>query len=255
MPIKFYFLLVWIVFSFGIQAQEFEIKGNIISETQEDAFVNIINLSQQSGSISNANGEFTITVQLNDTLLFSAVQFEKVELIVTPEVIAQPSVEIYLVEKNNLLQEVVINPYGLTGNLEKDANNMPSYTFDYKAAGMLPPKKPRTQSERRLYTATSASVDYLLNTINGRIKKLRKLNEWSKLDELKADIQQKIPEDYFTSNLEIPEKYIEDFIYFCVEEKALQSFIQNNQDLEIFHYLKLKAHAYLLLKTNETRTP
>ncbi|GGE10101.1 hypothetical protein [Psychroflexus salis] len=241
-------------FCFAINAQKIELKGKINADSTEVAFVNIINLTQKTGSISNKKGDFVIEVQLNDSLIFSAVQFEKLGIQITEEAIKSEFLEVYLIEKNNLLQEVVINPYGLTGNLIEDAQHMPAYVFDYKAAGLIPPQKKRTQTERKLYTATSTSVDYILNSINGRIKKLRMLNEWSKIDILKQDIQERLPRDFFLIDLKIEEKYIEDFIYFCVEDEALKSFVRNNDDLEIINYLSLKADAYKIIKANETPT-
>lgn len=245
-------VLVCALISFTTNAQEIELQGKITAEVEETAFVNIINLSQKTGSISNKNGEFSISVQLNDSLVFSAVQFEKLDVVVTEEILQNQFLAVQLTEKNTFLQEVVINPYGLTGNLEKDAQNMPSYVFDYEAAGLQAPKKPLSQTERRLYTASSTSVDYILNSINGRIKKLRKLDEWSKLDELKEDIQQRLPAEFFINDLGIEEKYAEDFIYFCIEDSALKSYVRNNEDLEIIEYLSLKADAYKILKSNET---
>lgn len=237
-----------------IHAQLIDLEGKIIAENEETAFVNIINLSQKTGSISNTKGEFNVSVHLNDTLIFSAVQFEKLEVVISEEIIQNKFLEVQLVEKNNLLREIVLNPYDLRGNLVEDAQNMPSYVFDYKAAGLKPPRKPLSQTERRLHTATSTSVDYILNSINGRIKKLRMLNEWSKLDDLKIDIQHAIPKTYFVTDLGIEEKYLEDFIYFCIEDNALKSYVQNNEDLEIIKYLRLKADAYKLLKANEIST-
>lgn len=244
-------LIFLLFFAENSLAQEVELKGRISSEMEETAFVNIINLTQKTGSISNQNGFFNIVVKPLDTLIFSAVQFERKEVIVTPEILKEDLLDVFLEEKNTFLQEVVINPYGLSGDLIKDAQNMPSYTFDYKAAGLSPPKKPRSQSERRLYTASSTSVDYIINSINGRIKQLRLLDDWSKLDDLKEDIQQRLPRDFFETELSIEDKYIEDFIYFCIEDNALKSYVQNNEDLEIINYLSLKADAYKVLKDNE----
>ena len=250
---KAIFFHCFFVFSLCGIAQKVDLNGQINAENDEVSFINIINLNQKKGSISNKKGEFIIEVELNDTLIFSAVQFEKFEIEVTEEIIDNDFLEVNLIEKNNLLEEVVINPYGLTGNLIEDAQHMPSYVFDYKAAGLKPPRKPISSTERKLYTASSTPIDYILNSINGRIKKLRMLNDWGKIDLLKNDIQKRIPKEFFIKDLKIEEKYIEDFIYFCVENEALQSFVRNDKDLEIIKYLFLKAEAYKILKSNETR--
>lgn len=246
------FIFIFYLNGFG---QDIELKGKITSNNFEDVTaINIINLSQKKGSISDAEGNFSISVKENDTLIFSAVQYEILEVVIDKQIFEEGNLAILMQEKNNLLKEVVINPYGLTGNLEKDAQNMPSYTFDYKAAGLQPPKKPRTVTERRLYTATSTSVDYILNSINGRIKKLRQLNEWNKLDELKSEIQTNLPNSFFVTDLGIKEEWVEDFIYFCLENQALKSYVQNNNELEIIEYLSLKANAYKMIKANEVTT-
>jgi hypothetical protein len=248
-----FFFLVLFHFNFKqSNAQEFNLKGKIKAEVEEVSFVNIINLTQKTGTISNGVGEFSIAVFLGDLLIFSAVQFERQEIKITEELIQNQPLVISLVEKNNFLQEVVVNQYGLTGNLEKDALQMPSYVFDYEAAGLKPPKKKITQTERRIYTATSSNIDYILNAINGRLKRLRKMQEWDNLETLKNDIRKEIPEEFFIIDLKIEKKYIDDFIYFCVENEALKSFVQNDEDLEVINYLSLKAEAYKILKANET---
>lgn len=237
-----------------MNAQQIQLKGKIKSTTNENAWVNIINLTQKKGSISDANGNFSIETELNDTLIFSAVQFKKLDIVINRDIIKEAFLEVKLEEENTLLREIVINPYGLSGNLDQDAQHMPSYTFDYKAAGLQAPKKPRTVAERRLYTASSTSVDYILNSINGRIKKLRQLNEWNKLDELKSEIQTNLPNSFFVIDLGIKDDWVEDFIYFCLENQALKTYVQNNKELEIIEYLRLKADAYKIIKANEIIT-
>lgn len=56
-----------------------------------------------------------IPVRLNDTLVFSAVQFKRKEIVVTEEVLNTRLLFVPLQDVLTELQEVVVMPYNLTG--------------------------------------------------------------------------------------------------------------------------------------------
>lgn len=59
------------------------LSGKIMNDSLEDSYLHIMNLNLQRGTITNADGAFTIPVRINDTLYISAVQFEDEKIVVT----------------------------------------------------------------------------------------------------------------------------------------------------------------------------
>ena len=53
------------------------LEGRVISEGNGIADVHVMNTSRNRATITNANGEFAISAGVNDTILFSAVQYKK----------------------------------------------------------------------------------------------------------------------------------------------------------------------------------
>lgn len=111
---------------FSISAQEVyrvEVNGQIIADYPDLEGVTVFNTSSNNGTITDIEGKFTITVALNDRIEISALQFEKFSLVVSEDIIKAGSMTIFLVERINKLNEVLILPYGLSGNLATDVNN------------------------------------------------------------------------------------------------------------------------------------
>jgi len=67
----------------GVGAQEFSTKleGRVYSKDAHVAATHVSNISSKKGPITDAGGFFTILVKLNDTLVFSAVQYKRKEVV------------------------------------------------------------------------------------------------------------------------------------------------------------------------------
>jgi hypothetical protein len=72
-------IVLFLVMLFGflhLSAQEpVLIDGFVQSDSIQLQDIHILNLSTRQGTISNLNGKFRITVSVNDTLIFSGIQF------------------------------------------------------------------------------------------------------------------------------------------------------------------------------------
>jgi len=77
-----------IIFSIKLCAQDKRI--NILGKVKNDSLlvenVHIINKNSHKGTVSNQFGEFQIPVKVNDTLIFSAIQFGYKELVISVQV-------------------------------------------------------------------------------------------------------------------------------------------------------------------------
>lgn len=153
------------------------------------------------------SGNFEIEVAVNDNLLFSSVQYEPVEIKISEEIFERGFLNIWLKENVNELAEVNISNIDLTGNLSTDLSNIE--VFDQSAVGIaFPTTKPMAPVERHLSTAKSSPLIYLLNTLNGDLKMLKKAREYELLSMMIDKGMDTMPIEFYTEDLKLPDHEI-----------------------------------------------
>ncbi len=252
------FLATWLMTVFCLtnsEAQTFEIRGQFTGDNLEKSFINIINTTQYKATISQLDGQFKIPAVAGDSILISSIQYEDVKFIVKAEFENQ-ELQIPLKLKINELEQVDVYSFGLTGDLNKDAENIKTNDFHQTQIGIPTPKKRLTKNERRLYTAKSSGggipLDYVFNLINGNIKMYKQLIAYERVDKKKNRLKSIFPERFYTEDLNLPENLIEDFVYYCVENhpETLKLMKQRNS-LELYDILPSIAEGYLKMKESE----
>lgn len=155
---------------------QLQLKGKVEASGEVEG-IHIINKSLLKFSTTDSDGSFEIPARINDTILFSGIRYLVVSKIVDESNIKMGWI-VKLDEKINELDEVVLGN-NLTGYLETDVENSDVKSsvnfYDVGIPGYT--GKQKTQSERRLYEATSGSglvpLNPILNAISGRTKKLK----------------------------------------------------------------------------------
>ena len=104
------------------------VKGRIVDVANDKPIenVNIVNLNQVNGTITNKLGEFEIQAKKNDTIHLSYLGYKSIKVRVTSDWISFGNrTTIKLTELALALEEVVINKLKLTGFLEIDIKQVP----------------------------------------------------------------------------------------------------------------------------------
>nr|WP_241774363.1 carboxypeptidase-like regulatory domain-containing protein [Flavobacterium sp. Root935] len=199
--------------------------------------VNIINNTTQVATISDSDGNFSIAVREGDVLVFSAVNLDPLKRRITTEDLASNLLVVKMTAKEVELREVVVNE-----NANITAENL----------GIIPyGQKKYTPAERKVYTATSTSVDKLLNAISGRTAMLKKEVNVEKKEALFRKLEYLFDENYYTERLKIPVDYIKGFQLFCVEDAEFAvSLNTKNKTMSMFLITDL-ARKYLTILENE----
>lgn len=199
--------------------------------------VNIINNTTQAATVSDADGSFSITVREGDVLVFSAVNLDPVKRRITPEDLSSSSLVVKMTAKEVELKEVVVNE-----NANINAENL----------GIIPyGQKKYTPAERKVYTATSTSIDKLLNKISGRTAMLKKEVNVEKKEALFRKLEYLFEENYYTNRLKIPVDDIKGFQLFCVDDADFAvSLNTKNKTMSMFLITDL-ARKYLTILENE----
>lgn len=100
------------------------LEGKIVADSLENSRINILNITKNIGTTNSDLGEFKIEVQENDILLFSSVQYDRVQIKISKENITQKFLKVVLTKTVIGLNEVMLRKTGLTGNLSGDIENI-----------------------------------------------------------------------------------------------------------------------------------
>jgi len=225
-----------------LAAQQFSekiIKGKIEVEAASAEGIHVLNLVTEKSTVSDINGNFSISAKEDDLLVFSAIHLEYARKSISKKEYEAGYVIVKLQEKVTELEEVVVTEY--TKINAKDLGII-NYT----------PKK-YTPAERKLYTATSGGgiipIDPILNWISGRTKMLKKEIQVEKRELLRERLETYYEDVFFMESLKIPELYLEGFKYYVVEDQDLAKALnQKNKTKATFVLSKLAADFNEFLK-------
>jgi len=232
-----------------------EVKGQIIADYPDLEGVTVYNLSSNLGTITDGEGQFTIGVAKNDRIEVSALQFEKFTLVVTDGIIAAGSMTIFLVERVNRLNEVLILPYGLSGNLATDLDNTKTvnpnldavyfgmanvdefeFTDDYKTEVE---NIAMTPQHLRFGADLQELVGLILSPLfrNDR----NKANDNSQID---ASVANSKTVEFMMKRLNIPKEEIEKFVTFVEDTNFDLSLLEQGKELEFLDLLITQSKIY-----------
>ncbi len=226
------------------------LEGRVINEGKGISDVHVMNTSRSRATITNANGEFAITASVNDTILFSAVQYKKKTIVVNSSMLESIEIIITLEDFVNELDEVVLRPYDLSGDLARDMGQMNTGQIVTASTLGLPNAYaiPKSQPERHLYEATSGSglvpLNPIINAISGRTKYLKKVLERERKYARTDRVREFYADSLFVQELKIPEAKIDDFMFYCEVDYNFSTVVDTHDRLKIWEYLKMKSTIY-----------
>lgn len=252
---QLYFLLITMVFlTLPVCGQE---TGTLISgEIKNDSLpvenAHIINKNTQKGSISNAKGQFKITVSDKDTLIISDLQFQNKIIMINQDHLLKKFIEINLLELTNELDEVIVMQYD---NMAEELG-LPN-------AG----KKPLAKIDRNLNAYSQKStpivilqalmfkpggIDDIYNIVSGNRKRDRKLKQLMEEDKELAmnkihvrTLREHFGEDFFVKTLELESELIDPYIRFCLP-KGIVSLYEKQRLIEVIDIFLKNKEAFLL---------
>ncbi|WP_190811628.1 carboxypeptidase-like regulatory domain-containing protein [Flagellimonas sp. S3867] len=251
--------LVLCLLSFSVFAQQRatkELKGRVYSPQKDVVGVVVQNITSTRAVITDIDGNFSIPVKLNDTLVFSAVQFKRKILTVNEVLLNTSFISVPLEEFVNELDEVVVKPYNLSGDLDQDLDGL-QLEKDVSAEALGLPNadaKIPTQSERKLQEASkgmyslkrplAVGLTPIVNAITGRTKMLKNRVKVDKTYSRTQRVQHFYIDSLFVTTLKIPVEKIDDFMYFCEVDEGFQNIVDSKDKLKVWDFMVVKSRAY-----------
>jgi len=128
--IKLLLLSMILLSSFSVVSQDIDrdhIVGKIIVEGDDIEGITIYNASSNKGTVTDANGRFMLSMALNDHLEIRALEYQSIDIKVNSDIISSKKMQVYLIEKMNILEEVVVTNKELSGRLVTDASRLETF--------------------------------------------------------------------------------------------------------------------------------
>lgn len=255
--------LLLLFFSGILLAQDIDrvlIEGNISAPPGEDIEgISIYNISDQEGTITDKEGKFKIAVAKNDRIQVTALQFQSFTVIVDQGVIEVRKLSIYLNPAVNQLEEVIVRPYDLLGNVTADIKRIQtsvispdwdlSYStleFDYQFTPDALTSVQGNAAEESLNNAgqqAGANVLGLVGLLFPKKKKTEKQVATNK-EVITTALRQRYSNAYITETFGIPSDKVNDFIYYTEEEGIDENLLRDANEIQLLEFLRMQSIKY-----------
>lgn len=245
-------------YAIGQTIERVEIKGKVIVEINEVEGLVVYNKSSNKRTLTDANGEFKINVTLNDRIEISALQFKTFLVIINQEIISSRQLTAFLVERVNKLDEVVLLPFGLTGDLVTDLDKLRTFNIDLDAIYFGVANIDSYQYTEPQYTAVENmilkkdefynGVDFVKIT-NWLIKPMLKSKSSIGKEDTKfsnfTDLKDIYTRDFISTNFDVPKERVEAFIVFAEKNNTDKTLLDSGKDIQLIEYLVTQSQLFL----------
>ncbi|MBI9041138.1 hypothetical protein [Lutibacter sp.] len=233
------------------QNKPFKLNGKIYCNLNKVRDVNIINLNSYVGTVCNDYGDFEITAKLNDSILFSSIEFESKKIKVTETMLQSKNITIFLIPSITQLKEVFV---GLTGNLAYDIKNkpkdtIPTHTFSFTKADLKKDLGPDIHGPKSApFVGPFKPLPPTVSIPNFAYEKEQRLKrEIAKLKEFPIKIRRELGIKFFTEKLNIPEEKIDNFINYCEYRDVIKKYYEKRL-FEVIDIFKDESIPYNAIK-------
>nr|WP_255444039.1 carboxypeptidase-like regulatory domain-containing protein [Robiginitalea sp. SC105] len=227
-----------------------ELVGVVSEEGVGIADVHVLNLTATSAVITDENGYFRIDTAPGDTLMFSAVRYKRRTLVVRPEMLRALRLEVPLEPFVNELDEVVVSPYNLSGDLDADLGRLPEDRTVTSFSLGLPNAARRqwTNTEKKFNEATTGGgivpLNPILNYFSGRTRRLKKQMAYESRYRKSVEMREQFADSVLTRELGVPRERLPDFMYFCEVDSLFEAVADSGDQLRVWAFLRRKSEEY-----------
>lgn len=248
--LPFLFLFLAIASAPAQDQARINVQGTVVMPEGEDPQgISVFNINSKRGTVTNVTGMFNIAVALNDSISISSLQFQPFIVVIDQGILDTGQINIKLNEVVNLLPEVVVRPYDLTGNINVDLNRLPVASvpdtlngvntqgmyFESDAAPnrYSPPRNEAlAMGQSRLVNGlnfVNLFKEFLIRSKIGEIQ-----NPQSSVD---ADVRNLYDDEFFQQNFDIALENIPEFIRFADNNGLKEEMLKEGNEMDLIEFL------------------
>lgn len=256
---------------FAQEINRVSVIGKIHVPQGEDAEgISVYNASAQKGTVTDEHGEFKISVAENDRLQIFALQYQPFTAVIDKGIVETKKLNIHVYPSVTHLDEVVVRPYDLTGNIRADIEKIPTFYADndwdlsYEAMEFGYGFIVDSQTGIKGNVAENAlNPNYLQNgsdviAIMGGVANLlfpknrKTKNKQVSLEEsshLSNNLQQRFSRQFVEDNFDIPQEEAVNFLWYVQDRGFDRNLLKVENELELMKFLENESLEY---KKNRT---
>ena len=230
------------------------IKGKIMADKMAIENVTVFNISSNKGAVSDNLGEFAMYARPTDTLYFSNVVFKSKQLVLNENDFKVITLIIRLEEFVNQLDEVVVTPRTLTGDLMKDVKNMKiidmqsnenlGQTIDiqYETDLQSTLRNPGVYDGTIQYGMDFVKIGQLIGKIFEKDKPKKMV--FTSTKNFQVAVKDKFTYYFFTETLGLEKDKIGLFLAYCESDSNVNHLLEVNHEIELIDFLISKSVEY-----------
>lgn len=254
-------IIFFLILSFGTAQnnERIEISGKVIVDANDVEGLTVNNLTSNRVAVTDMEGKFVINVKLNDRINISALQFNTLLIIVTQDILDSKQLTVFLDEHLTPLDEVVILPFSLTGDLETDLTKVRTFNpkfesiyfgdVDFEHNPMADIYYEKVENTILNQDKFYNGVDFVKLT-NWLIKPLfadkKASDKNTGLEKSNYDaLRETYTKDFISSSFNIPEDKVSEFVAFAEVNNTDPSLYEKGKDVELIEYLVNQSKLFL----------
>ncbi len=254
--VSLFFMCFIVGVSFSQITSRVMVDGTISAPIGDDVEgIVVYNRSTGKGTITDTNGNFRISIGMSDRIEVVAMQYQKFAVLVDKGVISNRRLNVFLNESVNLLEEVVVTPYDISGNVSVDVKKINVSTGKIGEVSRLTASRINDTD----YNWKPDSLSYLENNVfleDRMIYGLNFANLFKAVFENKSTSNSKIPLDidvqvrkmyndqFFKDNLALELDEINEFIYFAEDNGLDKTYLEDGSELNLIQFLISQSKLY-----------
>ncbi len=230
-PLLSIFLLL---FTLAITAQEGNrqiLRGQVIYRGSNVANENVINSNTEMATITNDDGRFAIRVKEGDQLVFTAVNYQLMVVKITQEILDKNRLVVEVNEKITQLDEVVVSPENQEKFLE--VNNEKFKDFEYEIDRST---EVQNVAQSQIERGMTDGINFV-NIFKAIFNSKNKNKEESKPLKVSEVMRQVYDDEFFVSDLKLPQDKIDAFLLYCDDKMGSQSLLKKENEFQLIDFL------------------
>jgi hypothetical protein len=243
MKVKLLTTISFLTYQLSISQTEKLLHGKVISNNNPLNKVEVINKTAKTSTRTNDLGEFSILVQVKDSVLFFSKDYFFTRLKISQADIDQNNIIVKMSIKAEELNEVLVTniKFDKVKSSQKDIDDI-KLTKDNQSLQKYTGVYDGTITNGMDFARMGTGVLNLFEKNKGELKKKIEKTDFKKL------ITASIPSAFFTKDLKLNADEVDLFIDFCDADPRSKKLLENNNILTTMDFLYAKNEMFKKLK-------
>ena len=216
-----------------------KLEGRVYSKDGDVAATHVLNTTTKRATITDINGFFSIPAGVGDTLVFSAVQFKRKELIVSSAMLDSKLISVPLEDVLTQLDEVVVTPEQQERFLQVKNEEFKEFVYEADRS---------TEVDNIAMPKSSRGMIDGINFVN-IFKALANSNKTAEEKrpplKLSAVMRQVYDDVFFVNDLKLPQDKIDAFLIYCDNKMPANTLLKKENEFQLIDFLVTHSKTFL----------